>query len=208
VLNAPETSPAGQKLLAGIILVVALALQVSVANRLPLPGDVTPDLVLLVVVALALVMGSMTGMVAGFAAGLLADIIPPADHTIGRYALVYCLIGYVCGLAADEMDRQSLVPFLAVAAGALAGTVLYAVTGMMLGDPRSSWTLVSRMVPLQVLYDVIASPFVVWSVLRVTGRHEHRERARDRMAVPTAGSRGALSGGRRHRVMSGRGPGL
>jgi rod shape-determining protein MreD len=207
VLNAPEPSPTGQKLLAAVILVVALALQVSVANRLPLPGDITPDLVLLVVVALALVQGSMTGMVAGFSAGLLADIIPPADHTIGRYALVYCLIGYVCGLAADEMDRQSLVPFFAVAAGALAGTVLYAVTGMMLGDPRSSWTLVSRMVPLQVLYDVIASPFVVWAVLRVTGRHEQRERGRDRLSVPVARSKTALAG-RRYRTMSGRGSGL
>jgi rod shape-determining protein MreD len=199
VLNAPESSPAaGRKLMAVVVLAVALILQVSVANRLPLPGQITPDLVLLAVVALALVYGSLTGIVAGFAAGLAADIIPPADHTIGRYALVYCLIGYVCGLAADEMDRQSLVPFLAVAAGALAGTVLYALTGMMLGDPRSSWALVSRMVPLQVLYDVIASPFVVWSVLRVTGRHEHRDRSRDRMAVPAA----------RYRAMSGRGSGL
>ncbi|GAA2448611.1 hypothetical protein GCM10010191_77570 [Actinomadura vinacea] len=198
MLNAPETAPAGRKLMAGVVLVVALILQVSVANRLPLPGQITPDLVLLAVVALALVYGSLTGIVAGFAAGLAADIIPPADHTIGRYALVYCLIGYVCGLAAAEMDRQSLVPFLAVAAGALAGTVLYALTGMMLGDPRSSWALVSRMVPLQVLYDVIASPFVVWSVLKVTGRHEHRDRTRNRMAVPTA----------RYRAMSGRGSGL
>ncbi|GAA3974310.1 hypothetical protein GCM10023085_66030 [Actinomadura viridis] len=198
MLNAPETSPTGRNLTAALVLVVALILQVSVANRLPLPGQITPDLVLLAVVALALVNGSLTGMVAGFAAGLAADIIPPADHTIGRYALVYLLIGYVCGLAADELDRQTLVPFLAVAAGALAGTVLYAATGMLLGDPRSSWALVSRMVPLQVLYDVIASPFVVWSVLRVTGRHERSERSRDRLAVPVA----------RYRAMSGRGPGL
>jgi rod shape-determining protein MreD len=198
VLNAPETSPAGRNLVTAAVLVVALILQVSVANRLPLPGQITPDLVLLAVVALALVSGSLTGMVAGFAAGLAADIIPPADHTIGRYALVYCLIGAVCGLAAGEMDRQTLVPFLAVAVGALAGTVLYAVTGMMLGDPRSGWSLVSRMVPLQVLYDVIASPFVVWSVLKVTGRHERSERSRDGLSVPPA----------RYRAMSGRGSGL
>jgi len=211
VLNAPDTTPTGRNLLAGLILAVALVLQVSVANRLPLPGQVTPDLVLLAVVALALVYGSMTGIVAGFAAGLAADIIPPADHTIGRYALTYCLIGYVCGLAADEMDRQSLVPFLAVAAGALAGSVPYAVTGMMLGDARSTWTLASRMVPLQVLYDVLASPFVVWAVLRVTGRHERRERGRDRMIVPAARYR-ALSDRRAtdsgFGAISGRGPGL
>jgi hypothetical protein len=76
--------------------------------------------------------------------------------------------------------------------------VLYALTGMMLGDPRSSWSLVSRMVPLQVLYDVLASPFVVWAVLKVTGRHERSERSRDGLSVSPA----------RYRAMSGRGSGL
>ncbi|GAA1571368.1 hypothetical protein GCM10009678_62590 [Actinomadura kijaniata] len=194
MLNAPEPSPTGRTVVTVLVAVVALILQVSVANRLPLPGGVIPDLVLLTVVALALVNGSMTGMVAGFCAGLAADIIPPADHTIGRYALVYCLIGYVCGLASAEMNRQSLVPFLAVAVGALAGTVLYAVTGMMLGDPRASWAIVSRAVPLQVLYDVIASPFVVWAILRVHRRYERGDR-KDRFSLPVA----------RYRAMSGRG---
>ncbi|MEV3921717.1 rod shape-determining protein MreD [Actinomadura coerulea] len=195
MLNPPEASPAGRAAMTAVVIVVTLVLQVSVANRLPLPGGVQPDLVLLAVVALALVAGSMTGMVAGFLAGLAADIIPPADHTIGRYALVYCLIGYLCGVASAEMDRQSAVPFLAVAAGALAGTVVYAGTGMILGDPRAEWASVSGMVPLQVLYDVIASPFVVWAVLRATRRYERGERARgDRLAVPAA----------RYRAMSGR----
>ncbi|TYB41228.1 rod shape-determining protein MreD [Actinomadura chibensis] len=196
MLNPPEASPAGRAAVAAVVIVVTLILQVSVANRLPLPGGVQPDLVLLAVVALALVAGSMTGMVAGFLAGLAADIVPPADHTIGRYALVYCLIGYLCGVATAEMDRQSVVPFFAVAAGALAGTVLYAATGMILGDPRAEWASVSRMVPPQVLYDVIASPFVVWAVLRATRRYERGERTRgDGLAVPAA----------RYRAMSGRG---
>lgn len=194
MLSSADVSPTGRKVTAAAVVVVALVLQVSVANRLPLPGAVTPDLVLLAVVALALVNGPLTGLITGFLAGLAADVVPPADHTIGRYALVYCLIGYTCGLAADEMDRSSVVPFLAVAAGALAGTVLYAGVGMMLGDPRATWSIIARIVPLQVLYDVMASPFVVWAVLRVTRRFE-RERARDRFDLPAARYR-AMSGNR------------
>lgn len=182
-MNSVESSAAGRSVTAAAIVVVALLLQVSVANRLPLPGAVTPDLVLLAVVALALVNGSFSGLVIGFLAGLAADIVPPADHTIGRYAFVYCLIGYVCGLVSDEMDRSSVVPFLAVAAGALGGILLYAGAGMMLGDPRSTWPIVSRMVPLSLLYDVLASPFVVWAVLRITRRFE-----RERSAVGIATS--------------------
>ncbi|HEU5159231.1 MAG TPA: rod shape-determining protein MreD [Streptosporangiaceae bacterium] len=159
-----------RNVLAAAIAVLALVLQVAVANRLPLPGAVTPDLVLLAVVALALTNGPMLGMVTGFGAGLAADIVPPADHTIGRYALVYCLIGYACGLLAGELDRTTVVPFVVVATGALVGTVLYAGVGMLLDDPRATWPIVSHIVPLAVLYDVLASPFVLWAVLRLSRR--------------------------------------
>ncbi|HEY7486435.1 MAG TPA: rod shape-determining protein MreD [Streptosporangiaceae bacterium] len=171
-----------RNLLAVLITVLALVLQVAVANRLPLPGAVTPDLVLLTVVALALTNGSLLGMTVGFGAGLATDIVPPADHTIGRYALVYCLIGYFAGLLAGEMDRSAIGPFLAVGAGALAGTVLYAGVGVLLDDPRATWPIISHIVPLAVLYDVLASPFVLWAVLRLTRRADGR-RVYDRNAL-------------------------
>ena len=110
--------------------------------------------------------------------------MPPADHTIGRYALVYCLIGYICGLAAAEMERSPVLPFVAVAAGALAGSVLYAVLGTILGDPRARWPVVSHVLPLQVFYDVIASPFVVWIVLWLTRRADHQRGPAGFEAVP------------------------
>jgi rod shape-determining protein MreD len=161
-----------RNVLATIVISAALILQVTVANRLPLPGSVIPDLVLLAVVALALLNGSLLGLVTGFCAGLATDIVPPADHTIGRYALVYCLIGYICGAAAAEMDRSPVLPFVAVAAGAIAGSVLYVLVGAMLGDPRARWPVASHVLPLQIFYDIVASPFVVWAVLRLTTRAE------------------------------------
>jgi rod shape-determining protein MreD len=164
----PEPAPGRRAVLATGVVIAALVLQVAVANRLPLPGAVAPDLVLLAVVALALVNGPMPGLITGFAAGLAADIVPPADHAIGRYALVFCLIGYICGLVSEEMERSAVVPFLAVAVGALAGSTLDALVGMVLGDPRTSWEAVVRVLPLTVVYDVILSPFVIWSVLRLS----------------------------------------
>jgi rod shape-determining protein MreD len=167
-----------------VVVAAALILQVTLANRLPLPGSVAPDLVLLAVVALALVHGSLLGVVTGFLAGVAVDIMPPADHTLGRYALVYCLIGYVCGIAAKEMERSPVLPFLAVAAGALAGSVLYLAVGATLSDPRARWPVVSHTLPLQVLYDVIVSPFVVWAVLRFSRRAERQRGTAGLDAVP------------------------
>ena len=79
------------------VLTTAIAVQLVVMSRLPLPG-VAPDLVLVAVVALALTCGSLTtGGVCGFCAGLALDMAPPADHVIGRTALVLCLVGYAAG---------------------------------------------------------------------------------------------------------------
>ncbi|MCD0452866.1 rod shape-determining protein MreD [Actinocorallia sp. API 0066] len=182
-MRTPAEEAQGVKLRAFVIIVVAIVVQVTAANRLPLPGGVTPDLVLLTVVALALFSGERVGMVAGFCAGLAVDIAPPADHTIGRYALVYCLIGYGCGLLRADVQRSPLLPFVMVGVGALLGNLAYALVGMMLGDPRTSWAAVSRMVPLAVLYDVLASPFVVWAVLRLSRRSERLE-PRGGLSVP------------------------
>jgi rod shape-determining protein MreD len=187
VLNSVEEVRSGP-FRPALIIIAAILLQVAVANRLPLPGSVTPDLVMLTVVALALFKGEMVGIVAGFAAGLASDLVPPADHAIGTYALVYCIVGYLAGLVSPEMERSQTMPFLAVALGALLGNLIYAVIGMMLGDPRADWSIVSRMVPLAVLYNVLASPFVVWAVLKVSQRSERLE-PRGGLTVPGYASR-------------------
>jgi rod shape-determining protein MreD len=152
----------------GALVALALVVQLAVLNLLPLPGGVTPDLVLLVVVAIALISGPMTGLVTGFAAGLGLDLAPPASHAIGAYALVFCLIGYLCGRAAGEIDRSAFLPLTAMALGAAGGTVLYTVVGVMFGEPGVTWAAARNVLPLSVAYDVLLSPFVLYLVLRIT----------------------------------------
>src|SRR5204863_7645532 len=65
-----------RQLLATAFVVPGLLLQATVVNRLPLPEG-WPDLVVLVVIALALVGGPAYGAVVGFSAGLAADVLPP-----------------------------------------------------------------------------------------------------------------------------------
>lgn len=156
--------------LAVIVLACALVLQVSLITRLPLPGGVAPGLVLVVVSALSVSTGPLPGLLAGFAAGLALDVVPPAYHTIGRFALIYCLVGYFVGLAHDEVEDSALASFLAVAVGCLAGVVLNVIVGALLGDPRVTWSSVARVVPLTVLYDVVLSPFVLFVVVKLVQR--------------------------------------
>jgi rod shape-determining protein MreD len=145
-------------LLAAATVLTALMLQDTVVSALPLPGA-APDLLLVLVVAYALVEGPLSGMITGFVAGVLADSL--ADHALGRLALVYAVVGYATGFIEDDTERSTLLPFLAVAAGAVGGVLLFAGEGMLLGDPRVTIHAVGRSLVSSVPYSVVLTPFVV-----------------------------------------------
>jgi rod shape-determining protein MreD len=148
-----------------VLLVVALVLQLTVVNRLPLPGSGGPDLVLLVVVALGLSGGPATGAVTGFCAGICLDLAPPGSYLIGEYALVFCLIGYLCGRLSGVVNRSAALTILAAMGAAAAGEVLYAAIGLAVSDPQVTWASVQRVLPASVIYDVVLSPVVAYLVV-------------------------------------------
>ncbi|MEU7879528.1 rod shape-determining protein MreD [Microbispora bryophytorum] len=145
-----------------LVVLVAPVLQVAVVNGLSLPGG-HPDIVLVAVIALAprlrpgpeagglperSAAGGGAGAFLGFAAGLAADIAPPADHTIGRLALVMCLAGWVCARAAADgtAGRRATVAAVVALGATLAGGVLAALLdgtprGAALAPGAAAWTV-------------------------------------------------------------------
>jgi rod shape-determining protein MreD len=150
-------------------ILAAILLQVTVLNNLPFPGGSPPDLVLVVVVAMALASGPLDGAVIGFVAGLAVDIAPPASNLIGQSALAFCLVGYGCGRLRRTLERSALLPVAAVAVGAAAGEALYALVGLTFGDPDITLQSVRQVLPYVVVYDVLISPFVLYAVARLGG---------------------------------------
>jgi rod shape-determining protein MreD len=149
-----------------VLLAAALVLQLTVVNRLPLPGAGPPDLVLLTVVALGLCARPATGAVTGFCAGLGLDIAPPGSYLIGEYALVFCLIGYLCGRLRGLVGRSALVTIAAAMAAAAAGEALYALVGLAVSDPQVSWPAVQQVLPSAIVYDAVLSPFLLYLVMQ------------------------------------------
>ena len=82
-----------------VLIFIGILVQLTVLDGLRLPGGGVPDLVLVLVAALALAQGPLAGLVIGFAAGLCLDLAPPGSALIGQYALVFCLVGWVAGCA-------------------------------------------------------------------------------------------------------------
>jgi len=152
-----------------VAIAAAVMLQTVLLDRLPFPGGSAPDLVLVLVVTLALASGPMEGMLIGFGAGLALDVAPPASSLLGLSALVFCVIGYVCGRLRGPLERSSWLPLAVVALGVAAGEALYALVGMIFGDPDITWQSVRLVLPVAVAYDILLCPFVVYAVVRFGG---------------------------------------
>ena len=58
-------------------------------------GGAVPDLILIVVIAYAYEYGKLDGMFAGILGGFFLDV--QFGEILGVYALIYMVIGYVCG---------------------------------------------------------------------------------------------------------------
>jgi rod shape-determining protein MreD len=140
---------------------LALALELSVVPRLHLPYAV-PDLVLLVVLALAASWGTTRGAVYGFALGLCQDIAPPSVSALGRHALVLAVVGALAGRAAREMRRSALRTSLLAGLYAVGAMLINLVLGLAIGDGAGlSRPGLVLALGATALYTAIATPFVV-----------------------------------------------
>jgi len=156
-----------RQVVAIVALAVVLLVQLTIVNGLVLPGGGTPDLVLLCVVGLGMTGGPTAGLIAGFCAGLALDLAPPASQLVGLYALVLCLVGYGAGRLRFTLRHSALLALAAAAAMAAAGEVLAAVLTLALDTPEVTWASVAQVLPPSVLYDVMATPLVTLTAVRI-----------------------------------------
>jgi rod shape-determining protein MreD len=156
-----------------VALFAAVVIQLTVVNRLPLPGATAPDLVLLLVAAIAVNTSPATGAVTGFVGGLALDVAPPAAHYVGEYALVFCLVGYAAARVVRAIwdmtgEHDPIATFTVMAVAVAAGEAGKAALGMLLSDPDVTTAAVRSVLPGAVLYDLLLAPLVYWLVVRVT----------------------------------------
>jgi rod shape-determining protein MreD len=107
-----------------------------------------------------------TAAVIGFCAGLCLDIAPPGSYLIGEYALVFCLVGYLCGRMRGLLNQSAMLTIAGAMAAAAAGEALVALLGLAISDPQVSWTAVQQVLPSAIVYDVVVSPFLLYLVMR------------------------------------------
>ena len=77
-----------------VIIITSFVLQGTLFKALDF-GNVSPNLLLIIVVSMGLMKGQRTGLIAGFFSGLLCDVF--LSPYIGFYAMAYMYLGYTAG---------------------------------------------------------------------------------------------------------------
>lgn len=107
----------GQSIRLGLLLVLAAVAQSCLPAVVAWWPD-APVLTLALVVAAAWTSGPAVAAIAGFGGGLLLDLVPPAAHPLGQWAVVFAVLGYALALLLRHEER--LLPALLITAGAAA----------------------------------------------------------------------------------------
>jgi rod shape-determining protein MreD len=150
-------------------VVVALVVQVSLFPHVSWHG-IVPNLCLLVVVAAALTVEAPFALLLGFAAGLVLDLAPPADHVAGRWALALTVAAFLAARVRQDVRPTALAVVGTVAAASFVATSLFALSGVLLSDPAMSVAGLLEVVLVAVLWDVLLTPFVLPPLMKLFSR--------------------------------------
>ncbi len=158
------------------LLFVAALVQVTVIAGGRILGAEL-DLLLVTVVVIALLRGSIAGAVAGFAGGVLVDVMTLS--TLGTTSLLLTLAGYWAGRYGETTGRgRPYAPPLAAFAVSLLLGLSAAALHFLLGDAVPVGAVFSPLVPTAILAALVALP--VHRVCRAAlGETLRLERARD-----------------------------
>ena len=151
-----------------VAIAVALVLQVSVFPYLAWHG-IVPNLCLLVVVGAALTINAPAAMVLGFVAGVALDLVPPADHVAGRWALALTVVAFLAARVRQDVRPTATAVVATVAAASFIGTSIFALSGIVLGESGAVPDLL-QVIAVAVLWDVLLTPLVLAPLMTLFGR--------------------------------------
>lgn len=141
----------------GLLVFSAAVLQTALFPHLAIAGY-RPDLLLLVTAAFALHDGASTGVLVGFTAGVVTDLLL-FQPSLGLSAVVLVSIGYTVGLVRPYLAIGSVTAPVAVAlVSGMVGTAGYGLLSRLLGDPRYTFELVVQASLMVALYNTLLAP--------------------------------------------------
>jgi rod shape-determining protein MreD len=150
---------------AGAIGLGAVILQLSGLGAMRFFGA-TPDLIPLVVAAVAIYAGSVPGAAMGFGTGLVLDLL--VGGTMGLSSLVLTAVGYWVGRYRELRDpAHGLLPIPVAAAATLGWTLAFGAVSFMLDVGATVSPVVFREMLVTTALNVVIALPVFWLCRRI-----------------------------------------
>ncbi len=153
-------------LILSIAVILAVVIQATWLPAMHLPGQVTPDLILIMVVSVGLLRGPDKGLFFGIVSGLFLDLL--SGHIIGVQALSKMALGFCAGLMEKNIFKDNiLVPAMAVF-GATLVFESFNIFFYMAFHANYNFlsTFLSTILPL-AFYNALFAPFIYYLVLKM-----------------------------------------
>lgn len=134
-------------------------LQVALVAKSRVFG-IHPDLLLLFSLCVGITGGRNRGAVAGFAAGLAADVF--LTSPLGLSALAYTVAGYTVGVLAEDSSGLPWVTSLVAMAGTSIALVLFVVAGEFAGVIHVSLRHFIVILLVELVGTAVFAPVIAW----------------------------------------------
>lgn len=142
------------------LVVVAVILQSSLfGDRGIQPFGASPNLVLVTVIASVRYLAPEPGLLLGFTAGLLMDLL--GGSPLGLWALAMTLVAYLTLRLRDRADEGPIAIAIGVAALSVVGTSMYAFAATLFGQRVFADPGALKLILLPAAYNVVLAAIVV-----------------------------------------------
>lgn len=145
-------------------------------------GNISPNLLLVLVVSLGLMRGKKTGMLTGFASGLLLDIF--LGTYIGFYSLLLMYLGYMAGCFNKIFYPEDVkLPMGLIAiSDLLYGFICYCFMFLLRGKLDISYYFMHICLP-ECIYTLVVTIIVYPLILGINNLLKRNERKQERKFV-------------------------
>jgi rod shape-determining protein MreD len=167
---------------AAVLLFLAVVVQATITGSIEIVGG-TPDLVLVLLLAVALLRGAVFGAIGGFWAGFLLDTAYLG--TLGVTSLLLTIAGYWIGRYGETTGRdRAHAPFLSVAVVTFLFAVGELALHVLLGEPVEARVALIDAMPATLLLNLLLTLPVYALVRRLLAPQRPLERGAE---VPIVG---------------------
>ncbi len=144
-----------------VLCILCFVLQTTVFYRLRL-GDVSPNLLIVVIAVSGLMYGRRLGMYSGVVGGVLVDTM--FSSVIGLTILIYAFVGYINGMASKAYFKDDpYIPLLSIAFSDIAYGILHYICRFMLrGRMDFLYYLLHVMIPEAIYTMLVGAVIYIW----------------------------------------------